>query len=216
MSAIKAPASSHFSWHHDLNNTYQVHGSRVLGCTFLHERLIDDSRHSEPNPQRGLTLNTQIDQRAHPCSRHTRASAQLYFQFWPLSGTTIKSFHVNESLLTLFLICVKEYRCCTRQACLIIARSFIYPVSAIAAFTMQRGGLQTSLIPWIIDPQRWLTRCYPSPSVWQKIKILHPSVAVIQPFELTFCLLRQELLKLPCATFWVFTQPNAKVLQYLL
>ena len=74
MSAIKAPASSHFSWHHDLNNTYQVHGSCVGGRTFLHERLIDDSIHSEPNPQRGLTLNTQIDQRAHPCSRHTRIS----------------------------------------------------------------------------------------------------------------------------------------------
>ena len=74
MSAIKAPASSHFSWHHDLNNTYQVHGSCVGGCTFLHERLIDDSIHSEPNPQRGLTLNTQIDQRAHPCSRHTHIS----------------------------------------------------------------------------------------------------------------------------------------------
>ena len=41
--------------------------------------------------------------------------------------------------------------------------------------------VQTSLIPWIIDPQKWLTHRYPLPSVWRKIKdnAPLPSVAVI-------------------------------------
>ena len=68
--------------------------------------------------------------------------------------------------IALLLICLKE----TSSPYLLLHAFILYPVSNCGFYPVQEGGVQTSLLPRIMKRQRWLRRCYPQTSVWNKIK----------------------------------------------